>query len=137
MVEGAAFVVDRDESDPSMRCAARLKEPRVPRNDNHYSWLEGKEARGESYAWLEQVPAAGSEDETSKCAPRDGRVIPDDTGEGYIVSDGRGSGPFRLLHRLRSFAGWRVRSTLTWCPGGLRGDSRQNRSAGRELAENS
>ena len=58
VVEGAALRVERSEQEESMLITER--ESRVPQTDHSYTWLEdylvrldGKEARGECYAWLE------------------------------------------------------------------------------------
>lgn len=58
VVEGAALRIERSEQEGEMLVTER--ESRVPQTDPRYSWLEdylvrldGKEARGECYAWLE------------------------------------------------------------------------------------
>ena len=59
VVEGTALSIERSEQEGSMLITAPQQEPCVLRADRHYSWLgdylarlEGKEARGEYYAWL-------------------------------------------------------------------------------------
>jgi hypothetical protein len=58
-VEAAARAGGRYETEEPVRIAGRRREPRGPEEDRRYSWLEdhlsrldGKEARGEYYAWL-------------------------------------------------------------------------------------
>jgi hypothetical protein len=60
VVEGTALRIERSKQEGSMLITAPQQEPCVVRADHHYSWLEdylarldGKEARGEYYAWLE------------------------------------------------------------------------------------
>jgi hypothetical protein len=60
VVEGTAPRIEGSEQEGSMLITAPQQEPRVVRADHHYSWLEdclarldGKEARGECYPWLE------------------------------------------------------------------------------------
>jgi hypothetical protein len=58
-VEETTHRIERSEQEESMLITARQRESRVLRADR-YSWLDdylarldGKEARGEFYAWLE------------------------------------------------------------------------------------
>jgi hypothetical protein len=60
-VEAATRAAGRRETEEPVRIAtvAQRREPRGPEEDRRYSWLEdhlarldGKEARGEYYAWL-------------------------------------------------------------------------------------
>ena len=60
-VEAATRAAGRRETEEPVRIAAvaQRREPRVPEEDRRYSWLEdhiarldGKDARGEYYAWL-------------------------------------------------------------------------------------
>jgi hypothetical protein len=59
-VERATLEAERGEPDEPLTFAARQEEPWVPRDGRGYTWLadylprlEGKEARGGYYAWLE------------------------------------------------------------------------------------
>jgi hypothetical protein len=59
-VERAALEAERGEPNEPLTFAARQEKPWVPRDGRVYSWLadylarlEGKEARGGYYAWLE------------------------------------------------------------------------------------
>ena len=59
-VKGATLEAERGEPDEPLTFAARQQKPCVPRDGRGYSWLadrlarlEGKEVRGEYYAWLE------------------------------------------------------------------------------------
>jgi hypothetical protein len=62
-VERATLEAERGEPDEPLTLVARQEKPCAPRDGHGYSWLadylarlEGKEARGGYYAWLEQVP---------------------------------------------------------------------------------